>query len=315
MKRITTLFLTALLLTALLLLSLAACGGKDAWQEQYDLGMRYLNDGNYQEAVIAFEAAIEIDPKRSEAYLGAADAYVGLGDYASARKILEDGLDATGDRKIQKRLDELATEEGNLTGQPAFTLQDLEDWGFPYGTDVYDLIANGAIYDEEGYETIQQWIDDVQQDPDKYQGGGGVLHNENPSIAVYGSREMKLMDVTIENDDTFLGPRGLRLGMTTEEVLRLFRCDTQAAFDFAETQDTSLLDEYRSIELYFFPESNSNTDGRVLHYRGYLILAEDGRVYIHYPVHDLSADVVYLADLSVTIGNGVVTEIRVEYDY
>ena len=75
MKRI-----TALLLTALLLLSLAACGGKDAWQEQYDLGMRYLNDGNYQEAVIAFEAAIEIDPKRSEAYLGAADAYVELGD-------------------------------------------------------------------------------------------------------------------------------------------------------------------------------------------------------------------------------------------
>ena len=309
MKRITALFLTAVLL-----LSLAACGGKDAWQEQYDLGMRYLNDGNYQEAVIAFEAAIEIDPKRSEAYLGAADAYVGLGDYASARKILEDGLDATGDRKIQKRLDELATEDGNLTGQPAFTLQDLEDWGFPYGTDVYDLIASGAIYDEEGYETIQQWIDDVQQDH-KYQDGGGVLRNENPSIAVYGSREMKLMDVTIENDDTFLGPRGLRLGMTTEEVLRLFRCDTQAAFDFAETQDTSLLDEYRSIELYFFPESNSNTDGRVLHYRGYLILAEDGRVYIHYPVHDLSADVVYLADLSVTIGNGVVTEIRVEYDY
>ena len=314
MKRITTLFLTALLLTALLLLSLAACGGKDAWQEQYDLGMRYLNDGNYQEAVIAFEAAIEIDPKRSEAYLGAADAYVGLGDYVSARKILEEGLDATGNQKIQKRLDELVPEDGNLTGQPAFTLQDLEDWGFPYGTDVYDLIASGAIYDEEGYETIQQWIDDVQQDH-KYQDGGGVLRNENPSIAVYGSREMKLMDVTIENDDTFLGPRGLRLGMTTEEVLRLFRCDTQAAFDFAETQDTSLLDEYRSIELYFFPESNSNTDGRVLHYRGYLILAEDGRVYIHYPVHDLSADVVYLADLSVTIGNGVVTEIRVEYDY
>ena len=34
MKRITT-----LLLAALFLLSLFACGGKNAWQEQYDIGM------------------------------------------------------------------------------------------------------------------------------------------------------------------------------------------------------------------------------------------------------------------------------------
>ena len=76
MKRITALFLAAVLL-----LSLAACGGKDPWQEQYDLGMRYLNDGNYQEAVIAFEAAIEIDPKRVEAYSGLSNTYMAMGEY------------------------------------------------------------------------------------------------------------------------------------------------------------------------------------------------------------------------------------------
>lgn len=38
------------------------------WQEQYDLGVRYLNDGNYEEAIIAFTAAIEIDPKKPQAY-------------------------------------------------------------------------------------------------------------------------------------------------------------------------------------------------------------------------------------------------------
>ena len=103
MKRITTLFLTALLL-----LSLIACGAKVAWQEQYDLGMRYLNDGNYQEAVIAFEAAIEIDAKRPEAYLGAADAYMGLGDTDSARSILERGYAETGDGSLKSRLDALS---------------------------------------------------------------------------------------------------------------------------------------------------------------------------------------------------------------
>ena len=42
MKRVMALFLTALLL-----LSLAACGGKDAWQEQYDLGARYVDSSGY----------------------------------------------------------------------------------------------------------------------------------------------------------------------------------------------------------------------------------------------------------------------------
>lgn len=68
---------TALLL-ALVMLALAACakGGTD-WKEQYDLGAKYLSDGNYQEAILAFSAAIEIEPKAADAYVGRADAYVG----------------------------------------------------------------------------------------------------------------------------------------------------------------------------------------------------------------------------------------------
>ena len=112
MKRITT-----LLLAALLLLSLAACGAKDVWQEQYDLGMHYLNDGNYQEAVIAFTAAIEIDPKRPEAYLGAAEAYIAADDIDAAIDILKKGLTATGDdTSIQDKLAEL---EDSISENPS----------------------------------------------------------------------------------------------------------------------------------------------------------------------------------------------------
>ena len=63
MKRI-----CSLLLTLALVLGLCVCGQKagttPTWQEQYDLGIRYLSEGNYQEAILAFTAAIEIDPKR-----------------------------------------------------------------------------------------------------------------------------------------------------------------------------------------------------------------------------------------------------------
>jgi len=60
---------------------LSACGSKvSAWQEQYDLGVRYLEEGNYEEAIIAFTAAIEIDPKRAPAYVGRGSAYLLSGD-------------------------------------------------------------------------------------------------------------------------------------------------------------------------------------------------------------------------------------------
>ena len=38
--------------------------------------MRYLNESNYEEAILAFTQAIEIDPKNVEGYLGRAEACV-----------------------------------------------------------------------------------------------------------------------------------------------------------------------------------------------------------------------------------------------
>lgn len=80
MKRI-----SGLLLCFCLIFGMCACGSKDTrpeWQEQYDLGVRYLSEGNYEEAIIAFTAAIEIDPKQPVLYIGRADAYVGAGETA-----------------------------------------------------------------------------------------------------------------------------------------------------------------------------------------------------------------------------------------
>ena len=69
------------LLTIIITLCLTSCGqSAPTWQEQYDLGMRYLSEGNYEEAIIAFTAAIEIDPNRAVAYEGRGDAYIGSGE-------------------------------------------------------------------------------------------------------------------------------------------------------------------------------------------------------------------------------------------
>lgn len=69
-------------LTFVVLFGLAGCGPKTpAWQEQYDLGVRYLSEGNYEEAIIAFTAAIEIDPNQVDIYINLAQTYRALGEY------------------------------------------------------------------------------------------------------------------------------------------------------------------------------------------------------------------------------------------
>ena len=89
----------------MLAMMLAACSGQNTatWQEQYDLGVRYLSEGNYEEAIIAFTAAIEIDPKHPEAYIGLADAYIGTGDFNRAEESLLNGQAECGDSEMFSR--------------------------------------------------------------------------------------------------------------------------------------------------------------------------------------------------------------------
>ncbi len=90
MKRFCSSVLVMLLCAALL----TGCGGtKAGWQEQYDLGVRYLSDGNYEEAILAFSAAISIDPKKLEAYACRAEAYAATGNYTAAQTDYETVID------------------------------------------------------------------------------------------------------------------------------------------------------------------------------------------------------------------------------
>ena len=124
MKKIAALF-TALAL----ILGLCTCSRSAAatWQEQYDLGIRYLSEGNYREAIIVFNAAIEIDPKQADAYIGLADAYVAQGDTELARQVLADALAVVTDADaIRSRLDKL--EGGAVPGTaPGATVEPTQE--------------------------------------------------------------------------------------------------------------------------------------------------------------------------------------------
>ena len=80
-------------------LSIILCGCKKelTWQDQYDLGMKYLNEGDYEEALTAFSAAIKIEPQQVEAYIGRADTYAQI-----AAQISEEGeADTVADKNYE----------------------------------------------------------------------------------------------------------------------------------------------------------------------------------------------------------------------
>jgi tetratricopeptide (TPR) repeat protein len=81
-----------LLLALALAVQLCACGtAQPTWQDQYDAGVAALAEENYDEAIQAFQAAIELDPTAAEAYLGLADVYLATQDYDAALDALASG--------------------------------------------------------------------------------------------------------------------------------------------------------------------------------------------------------------------------------
>lgn len=60
-----------------MVLMLIGCGKSSiSWQEQYDLGVKYLSEGNYEKALEMFEFVISVEPKYIPAYEGHADAII-----------------------------------------------------------------------------------------------------------------------------------------------------------------------------------------------------------------------------------------------
>jgi tetratricopeptide (TPR) repeat protein len=136
--------MTALLLAVSIVLSgcsgiLELLGGKDKWQEQYDLGMRYLDDGDYEEAILAFSAAIEIDPDRPEAYMARAEVYMELEKFDDA---LKDYKRAKRTAKQDDKYDDLLEELEDL-------IDELEEWIEEWEDRIPDGYDEGGPGEEE----------------------------------------------------------------------------------------------------------------------------------------------------------------------
>lgn len=178
------------IIAVLVAMLVSACGGRNAtggadpsgpsWQEQYDLGVRYLSEGNYQEAILAFTAAIEIDPKRAPAYVGRGDAYVRSGeteknlavartDYERAIELDETLLDAY--LKLaevyQKQGDEEAAKQILQQGFAATNSEELQN----------RILELSKLKPKDGYpKTVRRDYGEQQYAIDEYDKYGQRIH-------------------------------------------------------------------------------------------------------------------------------------------
>ncbi len=90
-------------------------------QEQLDLGQKYLEEMNYEEAVVAFEAAIEIDPMSVDAYLGLVEVYIRTGDFDTALEYAKKGYEMTGDERLKEKIAMIVS--GNITASNGWRMR------------------------------------------------------------------------------------------------------------------------------------------------------------------------------------------------
>ena len=185
------------------ILLLASCGPKaPAWQEQYELGVRYLSEGNYEEAIIAFTAVIEIDSKQAPAFVGRGNAYIGLGeteenlaaaqaDYEQAIELEETNVDA------YLGLADVYIRQGNYVK----ALETLKD-ALPKTennqsiADKIQEIENGSAADSSG--NLRWTRNEVEEDSEAYEDLEFFLNN----FYYGGLREYDFRNVNTKITDT-----------------------------------------------------------------------------------------------------------------
>ena len=131
---IAVLFVLIAIVSALLILKpiLHDRGGRMAINRKLRLGNRYLSEMEYDKAVTEFSEVIRIDNKNTDAYVGLADAYTGLGKWSVAVENYDTALDTVRVKAGIGSAPGNNSDESSLWVQSGFVREDvLAEAGLP----------------------------------------------------------------------------------------------------------------------------------------------------------------------------------------
>jgi tetratricopeptide (TPR) repeat protein len=292
-------------MAVLLIASFTACKAADkplSAAELLDLGEKYLLEMNYEQAVVQFTTLIEVEPKNARAYLGAAEAYVGLGKPDKAIEVLRQGLEQLpGNAEIIQKLDALIqlTETPQPTAESILlTLADYEkiytqymdskQWQVDYepqdeyeSTDMADYkITAHKIFDLDGNGIPELWFH--AEASDEFAGPRGPERRDF-FCAIQDSRVIQLLSGYISGGS--IGGDEISILYDTEEQTHVV-CKTGYAGGFGGSMSW--------IETYHY------ADGIISKDMGYSVLTQ---IASNYADGELDDPNLYYEDSGMTVGN------------
>lgn len=273
MKNKTTVIIVVSLALALALLCavLAPKIGSRSWQEYYDLGIRYLNEGNYEKAILAFNAAIEIEPRKTEAYLALSDVYLELGDTEKAISILEDALSSVENteavkEKIKRITGESESEEpseddafgiGASLEKKSFSEEDLlliNDEENILSTDtIYEIAELNAVLNES-CSGAKIAVVTLKSSDAKFLSACGQEFVENSNIGREVKRNGMLLLVVPDENNAWLTPGTDFHEMISAHTIRDWLRDFFWPAYHAENYDAAVLDMLYKAIIPFYAE-------------------------------------------------------------
>ncbi len=126
-------------------IAFGASGKSSAHVARYmDVAERYLSDLNYEQAVIEFQNILEIEPRSVDTYLSLSRAYGYIGDYDSAKDILNKGIEVTGSSALKNELYDLEHSFKNTDTDPAGRTDTVKIGNNVYPADARELVIRNC---------------------------------------------------------------------------------------------------------------------------------------------------------------------------
>lgn len=176
--------------------------------EQMDFGERYLEALDYENAVLTYETILEVDPRNVDAYLGLAEAHVGLGNKDEAIKALEIGFEKTKDCRIKVKLTDLikgrsrssTSSEDRATEIESTEVQSAE---VPLIQNVNEDKDVGNIFGLTYREVLERFGTDHTA-PDYYEGGVYIHYQAHDLSMFFENDYQELVDVNFDLDRDYV---------------------------------------------------------------------------------------------------------------